>query len=50
MINDYCTHIVKPTETIEDISKLYNVDIDDIVKWNGLLTNKLFIGQNLKIY
>ncbi len=32
-------HIVQPKETLTDISKKYNISIDDIYKWNRL-TNK----------
>ncbi|HKB44342.1 MAG TPA: glucosaminidase domain-containing protein [Chitinophagaceae bacterium] len=44
----YCT--VKPKETIYAISKRYNVNIDDIVKWNQLGGYDLKTGQQLKIY
>lgn len=49
-INNYQTHIVKPTETLEIIAEIYNVDKDKIIKDNELKSNKLFIGQNLKIF
>lgn len=49
-INDYTTHIVKPTENIEKISKLYNVSAEKIILDNGLDKTPLFIGKILKIY
>jgi LysM repeat protein len=43
-------YTVKPKETIYAISKKYNVNIDDIVKWNQLSGYDLKTGQQLKIY
>jgi LysM repeat protein len=43
-------YTVKPKETIYAISKKYNVNIDDIVKWNQLSGYDLRSGQQLKIY
>ena len=42
-------HIVKASETLYSISKLYNVDFNVIKKLNGLSTNELDIGQKLII-
>ena len=47
--NDYITHIVKPTENISEIAKLYNLKEEDIITQNNLDSNKLYIGQILKI-
>ncbi len=47
--NDYITHIVKPTETLEQIAIKYNIDILEIKQKNNLTSDKLFIGQILKI-
>jgi len=40
-------HIVKASETLYSISRLYSVTADDIKKWNTLTTNELSIGQEL---
>lgn len=43
------THTVAPKETLYAISKIYNVSIEDIKKWNNLINNELSTGQELKI-
>ena len=43
-------YTVQSKETIYGISKKYNVNIDDIVKWNQLSGYDLKRGQQLKIY
>jgi len=43
-------YTVQPKETIYAISKKYNVNIDDIVKWNQLSGYNLKTGQQLKIF
>ncbi|GHB60342.1 LysM peptidoglycan-binding domain-containing protein [Persicitalea jodogahamensis] len=41
-------HAVEPGQTYYSISKLYNVEINDLLAWNGLTTNdKLAVGQKL---
>lgn len=47
--NDYKIHIVKPTETINLIADLYGITSDKLLKDNELISEKLFIGQILKI-
>ncbi|MES1214075.1 MAG: glucosaminidase domain-containing protein [Bacteroidota bacterium] len=47
---DAITYTVQSKETIYAISKKYNVNIDDIVKWNQLSNYDLKMGQQLKIY
>lgn len=42
-------HVVKPSETLFYISKLYDVPIEDIRKWNDLKGNALNVGQKLII-
>ena len=49
-VNNYKTHIVKPAQTLQDISEIYGMEIDKIKSDNNLNTNSLFIGQILKIY
>ena len=43
-------YTVQPKETIYAISKKYDVNIEDIVKWNQLGSYDLKMGQQLKIY
>lgn len=49
-VNDYVLHIVKPTETLEKISEIYCVEKSKIIFDNNVVSEKLFIGQTLKIY
>jgi LysM repeat protein len=42
-------HIVKKGETVYSISKLYQINIDQLVKENDLKNNHIYIGQKLKI-
>ena len=49
-VNEYVSHFVKPAQAIEDIATQYNVTINDIKEKNNLQTDKLYIGQMLKIY
>ena len=49
-LNNYLTHIVKPVETLAQIAELYEVSKVDIMQKNGLETDKIYIGQQLKIY
>lgn len=42
-------HVVKPSETLYFISKLYEVSVEDIKKWNNLERNELNVGQKLRI-
>jgi LysM repeat protein len=46
---NYRTHEVLAKETLYSISKLYEVQVDEIVKLNPVLENKLSIGTVLKI-
>lgn len=48
-VNNYVTHIVKPIETLTTIAKNYNQTVEEIMKYNNLSDNNLFIGQRLKI-
>jgi len=43
------THEVKPSETLFSISKMYNVSLEDLRKWNGLSTNEIKIGDKLVV-
>lgn len=44
------THRVKSGEFLGLIAKMYNVQISDIKKWNGLRSNNLKVGQRLTLY
>jgi flagellum-specific peptidoglycan hydrolase FlgJ len=48
--NDSEIHIVKTGETLYSISKITNVSIKELIKWNDLVSNDLKIGQALKLY
>ena len=43
------THTVQPKETLYSISKKYDVEMDDVRKWNAMETNELKIGQQIRI-
>ena len=40
-------HIVKPMETLNSIAQKYNVDVEQLIRQNGLTSKRLFIGQTL---
>lgn len=42
-------HVVKPSETLFGISRLYQVEIEDLQQWNNLADYSLSIGQKLLI-
>jgi membrane-bound lytic murein transglycosylase D len=43
-------HRVRRGQTIGGISDRYGVDIEDIREWNGMRSNIIRVGQDLKIY
>ena len=47
--NDFEIHHVAPTETLEKIASAHGVSVQSLKDFNNLQTNKLFIGQTLKI-
>ncbi len=47
--DNYIVHTVQPKETLYRISAQYGVSIEDIKKVNGLTSNNLQTGQQLKI-
>ncbi|MCQ2555749.1 MAG: LysM peptidoglycan-binding domain-containing protein [Clostridia bacterium] len=49
-VNNFFTHIAKPMETLDDVAKKFNVGKEKLVQDNQLETDKLFIGQSIKIY
>ena len=46
---DYINHIVKENETLYRLSKMYDVEVHDIVAFNPDITHTLSIGQRIKI-
>ena len=48
--NEFKIHYVKPMETLEDIAKKYETIKEKISQDNNLKSERLFIGQLLKIY
>ncbi|HQO32384.1 MAG TPA: LysM peptidoglycan-binding domain-containing protein [Chitinophagales bacterium] len=42
-------HVVEPKQTLYGISKMYQVSIDDLKKWNNLPDNNVKIGMVLKV-
>lgn len=48
--NNYFIHNVKPMQTIGQIAKIYNIDEEELKKQNNLSADKLFIGQQIKIF
>lgn len=47
--NDFEIHHVTPTETLEKIANAHGVSVQSLKEFNNLQTEKLFIGQTLKI-
>ncbi|MBC5993091.1 LysM peptidoglycan-binding domain-containing protein [Pontibacter cellulosilyticus] len=43
------THTVVPGETLYQISKRYNVTVDELRSWNNLVDNNLKLGQELRV-
>ena len=41
---------VKSGDTIEKIAKLHRVSSASIINWNNIRSNKIYAGENLKIY
>lgn len=43
------TYIVQPLDTLKKISEMYNIDVNELIEKNALKSDKLFIGQILKV-
>ncbi|MGA1465796.1 MAG: LysM peptidoglycan-binding domain-containing protein, partial [Balneolaceae bacterium] len=43
------THTVKSGETLFQISRMYNVAVNDLRKWNQLQSDQLSVGQILRV-
>lgn len=49
-INDYIVYRVRPGDYLGKIARRYKTSVSKIKRWNGLRTNRLRVGQKLKIY
>lgn len=47
--NNYIVHTVQPKETVYSIAKRYAVEMDELLKWNGLEKGDIKTGQQLRI-
>ena len=47
---NYIYHTVQTGDTMYNISKKYQVDIEQIKSWNGMLDNNIQLNQQLIIY
>lgn len=43
------THTVQPGQTLYAISRMYNVSVDDIKRWNSLSGNSISVGSSLVV-
>jgi LysM repeat protein len=43
------THTVKSGETLSEIAEKYNCKVSELKKWNNKISNKLSLGEKLKI-
>lgn len=46
---NWISHKVVQGETLFAIAKIYDAKVADIIKWNGLSSNNLSVGQTLKV-
>ncbi len=44
------THVVKSGQTLGDIASKYNCSINELKKWNGLRTSKIYANQKLAVH
>lgn len=45
----YNSHLVEPGENLLKIAGMYKISMDDLKKWNGLVTNYVMAGQSLVV-
>lgn len=43
-------HIIKSGETLNAISKKYNITVQQLKEWNDMKSNRISVGQKLKVY
>ena len=48
-ITPYNSHLVEPGENLLKIAGMYKISMDDLKKWNGLVTNYVMAGQSLVV-
>lgn len=46
---EWISHTVKSGETLFSLSNQYNSSVEDLIRWNGLTSNNLRAGQNIKV-
>lgn len=46
---DWISHEVRSGETLFSISKQYNAKVEEVIRWNGLSSNNLKVGQVIKV-
>ena len=46
---EWISHTVKSGETLFSLSNQYNSSVEDLIRWNGLTSNNLRVGQNIKV-
>jgi len=44
------THIVRRGDNLTTIARRYGVSVNNIKEWNNLRSNKILVGQRLKIH
>ncbi len=49
VLPNYINYTVKKGDNIYNIAKAYNIDVNTLMKDNGLVNNNLIVGQNLRI-
>ncbi len=49
-VNTIETYVVKKGDYLGIIARQYNVSVNDLIKWNKLKTNTIFVNQKLKIF
>jgi LysM repeat protein len=45
----WISHKVEKGQTLFSIAQQYNAKVEDLINWNGLSSNNLAVGQNLKV-
>ncbi|GMQ23469.1 hypothetical protein Aoki45_01510 [Algoriphagus sp. oki45] len=46
---EWISHTVKSGETLFSLANQYNSSVEDLIRWNGLTSNNLRAGQNIKV-
>ena len=48
-IGRYWMHVVKKGDSLYKLSRMYEVPVDSIKKWNDISGSKIIIGQKIKL-